>query len=112
MCSETRLRIRHIRDILEFTLGHQDTRIAVHAAHVECVCLLLRCRHISDYLIMSASTQQVKPTAGWWLIIRGIFLMIFSCILQHLFEGGETVVVISNGGSCNFCRDAFFAGER
>src|SRR3989344_4020421 len=50
--SKARLRIRHIRDVLNLTLGHQDTRIAVHAAHVERIGSLLSVRHISDYLIM------------------------------------------------------------
>src|SRR3989344_3590922 len=106
MCSETRLRLRDIRNIREFALGHQDACITMHATHVERKCLLLRCRHISDYLIMSAPTQQVKPTAGWWLIIRRIFLVVFGGVLKHLFDGRESVVVVSDGGSCNFCRDA------
>src|SRR3989338_3121654 len=55
---------------------------------------------------------QVKPTAGMWLTIRGIFLVVFGGVLKHLFDGRESVVVVSDGGSCNFCRDAFFAGER
>src|SRR3989344_2041586 len=54
---------------------------------------------------------QVKPTAGMWLTIRGIFLVVFGGVLKHLFDGRESVVVVSDGGSCNFCRDALLVRE-
>src|SRR3989344_988846 len=57
MRREARLRVCHAWNVLELTLGHQNTCIAMHATYVEYVCFFVRIRHAGSHLTMDACSS-------------------------------------------------------